>query len=95
MVSGPGLNDEKKTVVLRLEKELGLKASLVEVLRRDLEGVGAELRTEQARSRQLAVENQRLRVSAGQRDRQPQGGYPSANHQAINPNHPGPCVHHI
>ena len=47
MVSGPGLNDEKKTVVLRLEKELGLKASLVEVLRRDLEGVGAELRAEQ------------------------------------------------
>jgi hypothetical protein len=27
---------------LRLKRELGLKASLVEALRRDLEGVGAE-----------------------------------------------------
>jgi hypothetical protein len=49
-----------------LERELGLKASLVEALRRDLEGVEAELRAEQARSRQLAEDNRRLRHTAGQ-----------------------------
>ncbi len=51
---------------LRLERELGLKASLVEALRRDLEEAGAELRAEQARSRQLAEDNRRLRLTAGQ-----------------------------
>jgi hypothetical protein len=67
----------------RLEKELGLKASLVELLRRDLETVGADLRAEQARSRQLVVENQRLRLAAGQRDGQTAGSTVTPNGKAI------------
>jgi hypothetical protein len=67
----------------RLEKELGLKASLVELLRRDLEAVGADLRAEQARSRQLVIENQRLRLAAGQRDGQTAGSTVTPNGKAI------------
>ncbi len=41
----------------------------MEALRRDLEEAGAELRAEQARSRQLAEDNRRLRLTAGQSTR--------------------------
>jgi hypothetical protein len=59
--------------IYRLEQELSLKASLVEMLRRDLEDVGSKLRAEEAKNRQLAAENQQLRTAAEHKQRQTQG----------------------
>jgi hypothetical protein len=57
----------------RLEQELSLKASLVEIMRRDLEDVGTKLRAEEAKNRQLAAENQQLRTAAEYKQHQTQG----------------------
>jgi hypothetical protein len=56
-----------------LEQELSLKASLVDMLRRDLEDVGTKLRAEEAKNRHLTAENQQLRLAAEYKQRQTQG----------------------